>query len=104
MDGERRCAAQIDQDVNVPWCYYDRGQLLFFEGRYDESRSVIRAALARSNDWQVASARFPYERLAESGRFAEPAARAVLREFAQYNRDWQHVSGASESPSAGQIG
>lgn len=102
-DAERRCAVQTDQDVNVPWCYYDLGQLLFFEGRHEESRSIIRSALGRSNDWQMASARFPYERLAEGSRFAEPA-RRVLREFAQYNRDRQQVSGLSEPPSAGQMG
>ncbi len=99
-DGERRCAGQIDQDANVPWCYYDLGQLLFFEGRLDESRSTIRAALERSDDWQVESARLPYERLAEGGWSAEPA-RAVLGEFIRYDRDRQLAGGANESPSAG---
>jgi tetratricopeptide (TPR) repeat protein len=90
-DGEGRCVAQINQNVNVPWCYYDLGQILFFEGRYDESQSVIREAFARSSDWQVESARFPYEQLAQTVRFADPA-HAVIREFAQY-RNWQHTSG-----------
>lgn len=81
VDGKRRCAEQIDQGVNVPWCYYDLGQLLFFEGRLDESRPVIRAALERSDDWQAASARLPYERLAEGSRLAG-LARGVLGEFA----------------------
>ncbi len=102
-DAMRRCAEQIDQHVNLPWCFYDLGQLLFFEDRHDESRSIVRAALGRSSDWQVASARFPYERLAGGGRFAEPA-RRMLGEFAQYNRDQQQAGGQSGPPAAEQMG
>jgi len=85
IDGERRCESQIDQNINVPWCYYDLAQLLFFEGRLDEFGSIVQAAFERSNSWQVASARSAYERLSEGGRFAEPA-RTVLREFDRYNQ------------------
>lgn len=101
-DGEGRCAEQIDQNANVPWCYYDLGQILFFEGRLDESRSAIRAAFERSNDWQVASARLPYERLAEGGRLAEPA-RGMLGEFIQHDLDRKQISGETESPSGGGV-
>jgi tetratricopeptide (TPR) repeat protein len=79
-ESEARCAVQIGQNVNVPWCHYDLGQILFFDGRYDECRSVIRAAFARSSAWQITSARLPYEQLTRIDRFAEPA-HAVLNEF-----------------------
>jgi hypothetical protein len=76
-DGMRRCVAQIAEGVNVPWCYYDLGTILFFEGRQTESEQHIRAAVERSAPWQVAAARFTFERLAETKRFGGRA-RAVL--------------------------
>jgi tetratricopeptide (TPR) repeat protein len=100
IDGERQCAAQIDQDSNIPWCYFDLGQILFFEGRDDDARSAIRAGLVRSNDWQAESARLAYERLVETDRFAEPARRMLL-EFSRYDRDRHHLSGDDGSPAAG---
>lgn len=96
-EGERRCAMQITQEVNLPWCYYDLGQLLFFEGQHDESRSVIREAFGRSSDWQLRSARLPYERLAQEGRFAE-AAYKILDEFARYSGNHQSSATSESSP------
>jgi tetratricopeptide (TPR) repeat protein len=75
-----RCGAQIDRAANLPWCHYDLGQTLFFQGRYAECRSAVRAALVHSSAWQVASARLAYERLAGVPAFAA-AAHAVLEEF-----------------------
>lgn len=98
VDGERRCTAQIDQGLNLPWCYFDLGQILFFQGRHDDSRSVVRAALEHSNDWQVDSARRTYERLAEKGRFTEPA-RTMVLEFTRHDRDRPHVSGDDPLPA-----
>lgn len=79
-ESERRCAAQIDRQVNLPWCYYDLAQALFFQERTDEARSLLRQAFARSNGWQVASARLPYERLTRVDRLADRA-RAMVREL-----------------------
>jgi tetratricopeptide (TPR) repeat protein len=84
-DGELRCAAQIEQNVDIPWSYYDLGQILFFEGRYDECRSAIRQGFARSSDWQMKSARLPYEQLTRAARFTGHA-RAVLSEFPSMER------------------
>jgi tetratricopeptide (TPR) repeat protein len=80
-EGQRECEAQIDRGANIPWCYYDLAQILFFEERGD-FRDLIREALRRSNEWQAASARRTYELLAKSRRFLN-SANEMLAEFAR---------------------
>ena len=78
--GKRLCEAQIEEGVNIPWCYFDLAQILFFEGRRTDFKSCVRDALRRSTEWQVASARRTYELLAKSGRLSGFANEA-LSEF-----------------------
>lgn len=78
--GKQRCAVQIEQGLNIPWSYYDLGQILFFQGRSDECRAAVREGIVHSSAWQVGSARLPYEKLARTVRFAADA-RVVLGEF-----------------------
>ncbi|GAA0560579.1 hypothetical protein GCM10010172_49630 [Paractinoplanes ferrugineus] len=80
-ESETRCIDQIEQGVNLPWCHFDLGQALFFQGRHEECRSVLQAAFGHAGSWQVTSASLPYERLSGTAEFAAPA-RAVLALFA----------------------
>jgi tetratricopeptide (TPR) repeat protein len=79
-EGRRDCEAQIERGANIPWCYYDLAQILFFQN--SDFRDPLRLALKNSKEWQAATARRTYELLAKSRRFLDTA-NEVLAEFSR---------------------
>jgi putative GTP pyrophosphokinase len=55
-----RCQQQIDVGINLPWSYYDTGQMALYQGRLSESIAWVAKGIDQSSSsWMVSSARKP---------------------------------------------
>jgi tetratricopeptide (TPR) repeat protein len=82
-DARRECEDQVRQSENLPWCYYDLAQMLLFAQDGSDFREMLREAIARSHEWQAASAKRTYQMLAGTIEFRDSASDA-LDEFAHH--------------------